>query len=134
MVSPDVTVGSVLQILQSTDHGSVLVQDENGTLVGIFTERDAIRHMAEGLKPDQPIRSLMTTQVATLNEQDTVETAVTRMARNGYRRLPVVGDSGKPSGLLNASHVLRYLVDHIPATIYNLPPEPNQPHQHREGA
>jgi hypothetical protein len=56
------------------------------------------------------------------------------MSKGGYRRLPIVDEAGKPTGILRVKGILRYLVEHFPAVVYNLPPEPHQTTQQREGA
>ena len=46
------------------------------------------------------------------------------MEEGGYRHLPVIGETGKPVGVLSVKRVVHYLVEHFPATIYNLRPCP----------
>jgi CBS domain-containing protein len=132
-VEPDATVRSVLELLKAERRGSVLVC-RSGILVGIFTERDALRLMAAGSELDMPVARVMTTAPISVSLRDPVETAITRMAEGGYRRLPVVDESGKPVGILSVGQILHYLVEHFPTYIYNLPPTPGQVTQQREGA
>lgn len=126
-------LGAVLKLLQETDDGCVLVQ-QNQRLVGIFTERDAVRLMMDGTDLSTPVESLMVSKVVTVQQDDTVQTALTRMSAGGYRRLPVVDTEQHPVGLLKVTDVLHYLVEHVPSTVYNLPPTPHHTTQEREGA
>ena len=57
------------------------------------------------------------------------------MEEGGYRHLPVVVDD-RPVGILSVKRIVHYLVEHFPATVYNLPPDAptlNHPPK-REGA
>jgi CBS domain-containing protein len=132
-VAPQATVREVLELLKEHQDGSVVVcRDEK--LVGIFTERDALRLMAAEKNLDVPLEQVMTSDVVTISNTDTVKTAITKMSKGGYRRLPVIDLDGRPVGMLKVSSILHYLVQHVPNSVYNLPPSPHQTTQHREGA
>ena len=76
----------------------------------------------------------MTPNPATVHEKETIGSAVRRMQQGGYRHLPVVDRAGQPIGMLSVKRIVRYLVEHFPATVYNQPPDPNVVQQDREGA
>lgn len=132
-LSPQATVREAFHRMREVNTGAVLVT-EQGKLVGIFTERDALRLMASKAELDVPLTEHMVTDPVTLTESDSVGTGITKMARGGYRRLPIVDAAGKPDGMLKTSGILHYLVQHFPTVIYNLPPTPHHTTQHREGA
>jgi len=75
----------------------------------------------------------MTGDPVTVNLRDPISVALKWMQQGGYRHLPVVVD-GKPVGILSIKRVVHYLVEHFPATVYNLPPHPHPIAQKREGA
>ncbi len=133
LVAPQTTVRRVFELLKNSDHGSVLVCQDS-QLVGIFTERDALRLMASGGPLDEPVERVMIKNVVTIQSTDTVKTAITRMSVGGYRRLPIMDAEGQPVGLLKVSQILHYLVEHIPKSVYNLPPKPSHTTPQREGA
>lgn len=126
-------VGQVLALLKDQRRGCVLVVDGE-QLMGIFTERDAVRMMAAGRPLDVPIHREMSTQPVTVTPSDSVESAIREMSEGGYRHLPVVDDDGRPTGVLSVANVLHYLVEHFPQYVYNLPPVPHHSLQQREGA
>jgi CBS domain-containing protein len=132
-VESKATIGEVFELLKAERTGVVMVCRE-GVIVGIFTERDALKLMASGCDFHAPIATVMTTRPMTVHARETVGSAINRMASGGYRRLPLVSDTGKPIGVVKVSGILRYLVEHFPRAIYNLPPEPNQPVKDRDGA
>jgi CBS domain-containing protein len=132
-VVPETSVREVLSLMKAQKTGSVIICQE-GELSGIFTERDALNLMAKDASLDQPISAVMVTKPSTLRSDDTVGTAVKKMSKGGYRRLPVVDAEGRPVSFIKVSGIVRYLIEHFPQTVYNLPPEPDQAMQTREGA
>lgn len=134
-IEADLPVRDALELLQSEQRGCCLVC-RGGVLVGIFTERDAIRLMAQGKQAnlDQPMEQLMTRSPVTIVELESVASAITTMSRRGFRQLPIVDDHGRPMGIVKVAGILRYLVEHFPQYVYNLPPTPHHVTQHREGA
>jgi CBS domain-containing protein len=129
----DDSVGSVLQLLRAQRTGAVLICD-GVKLVGIFTERDALKMMASGDDLEMPVRKVMSSQPATIAATATVGEAIRVMAQGGYRHLPIVDQGDKPTGVLAVHGIVRYLVDHFPETVYNLPPDPKAAPREREGA
>jgi CBS domain-containing protein len=132
-VESHTTVRAALVLMKEKNRGTVLVCFQ-GRLAGIFTERDALRCMAQSSDLDVPIQQVMSEAPTALAGSDTVGIAIAKMAEGGYRRLPIVDGAGRPTGILKVSGILHYLVEHFPKVIYNLPPTPDQTTQHREGA
>ena len=128
----DESVGNVMQLLRAQRTGAVLLCDEP-KLVGIFTERDALKQMASGADLSVPVRSIMTSDPATVATNATVASAIRMMAEGAYRHLPIVDQNGQPKGVLAVHGIVHYLVDHFPETVYNLPPDTKAARE-REGA
>ncbi len=128
------TAGDAVEAMREGSVGCLLIT-ERGLVVGIFTERDLLtRVLAPGKPLDTPIRQCMTANPVTVSPKDSVRTAVKRMQKGGYRHLPVVDEAGRPVGILSARRVVHYLVEHFPALVFNLPPEPNRYPETPEGA
>jgi CBS domain-containing protein len=132
-VEPSAGLRDVFELLRARNRGSVLVC-EDGKLVGIFTERDALRLMAAGDTLDRMIGEVMVRNPVQVRVGESVASAIHKMSVGGYRRLPVVDEADRPIGVLNVSGILNYFVEHFPTVIYNLPPEPHHAMQEREGA
>ncbi len=132
-LAPTASVADALRQMKERNRGAVLICHDQ-MVVGIFTERDALRMMAAGASFDVPLARSMTPNPVALHAGDTVGKAITMMAQGGYRRLPIVDDHGRPTGMINVQRVMHYLVEHFPTVIYNLPPAPHQSTQQREGA
>lgn len=103
-------------------------------LVGIFTERDALKQMSEGADFSRPVREVMSSPPAMIPATATVAEAIRSMSEGGYRHLPMVDPAGRPTGVVAVHGIVHYLVDHFPATVYNLPPNPKTATKEREGA
>lgn len=129
------TVADAVNVMRQERVGCVLVCDDEGKLIGIFTERDLLRRVLATGKPlSIAVSECMTPDPVALDPKDSIGAAVRRMAEGGYRHLPVIDADRRPVGILSVKKIMHYLVEHFPATIYNLPPDPNTvPHQ-REGA
>jgi CBS domain-containing protein len=136
-VSGEATVGEVVGLMKAQRGSCVLICNTGeceGQVDGIFTERDALRWMAEGRSPQENIRQAMTAKPAVLHAKDTVGAAIEMMAEGGYRHLPIVDEQGSPIGVTAVRGIVHYLVEHFPQTIYTLPPEPGKTYADREGA
>ncbi len=140
-VQPGASIREVLGLLKRQSAGSCLVCAPNSAaaegpvkLVGIFTERDALKLLAAGGDLDRPIETVMSRDPATARSSDTVASAIEKMSRGGYRRLPVVDAQGQPVGVIGVAGIVHFLVEHFPQTVYNLPPKPNPAMPEREGA
>ncbi len=130
---PTQTVREVLHRLKELRTGAALIC-RDGVLVGIFTERDGLKLLAEGADLDVPIEQVMISNPVTVSTETTVSEAIAKMSSGGYRRMPIVDGDGRPTGLVKVSGILHYLVQHFPNLVYTLPPQPHHATQEREGA
>ncbi len=133
-VSPAQPVADVVELMRKQLVGCVLVCD-GPKLIGLFTERDLLRRvLAPGRPLSTPVRECMTANPVTVKPKESVSAALKRMDEGGYRHLPVVDEAGKVVGVLSVKRIVHYLVEHFPATVYNLPPDPNNVPRSPEGA
>lgn len=132
-VEPETSVRDVFELFKERSKAAALIC-RGGRLIGIFTERDALRLMAEQADLHVPIEQVMVRNPVCLTLNETVGEAIAKMSNGGYRRLPIIDADGRPIGVQHVPHVLRYLVQLFPDMIYTLPPTPNQATKDREGA
>ncbi|OWK44513.1 cyclic nucleotide-binding/CBS domain-containing protein [Fimbriiglobus ruber] len=124
-VEVDRAVADAVAAMRQYRVGCLLVT-QGGKLVGIFTERDLLtRVLAASLPLTTPLRACMTPDPIAVGPKDPVRVAIERMQTGSYRHLPVVDGSNRPIGILSAKRVVRYIVEHFPATVYCLPPDPH---------
>ncbi len=90
---PQATVGSIVLRLHEERIGAMVVT-ERGRLVGMVSERDVIRGLAEhgAAILDKRVADLMTRPVHTCSRDDTVKHLMSEMTRKRIRHLPVVDD------------------------------------------
>jgi CBS domain-containing protein len=108
-VEPKTKLADVARKMRTGDSDSVAVMDE-GRLVGIITERDLVRAIADGVNPNQATAGvIMTPDPATVSADEDVSVVAVKMISLGIRHLPVVNDEGKPVGLVSARNLVAVL-------------------------
>jgi CBS domain-containing protein len=83
--------------------------------VGIVTDRDlAMRVVADGLDPaTTPVSRIVTYDPAVLTRTSGIETAVRLMRERGVRRLPIVTEDGKVTGVVTADDLVVLLTQEL---------------------
>jgi CBS domain-containing protein len=108
-VEPETKLADVARLMRTDDSDSVAVMSE-GRLVGIITERDLVRAIADGVDPRQARADLvMTADPATVDADEDVAVVAVKMMKLGVRHLPVVNKAGKPVGLVSARNLVAIL-------------------------
>jgi CBS domain-containing protein len=100
---PTATVMMAARHMHSHHVSAVLITEADGTLVGIFTERDAIsRVLAEGKDPlETTLAEVMTDNPDTVAPEDNTEQVVRRLRAAQCRHLPIVSDDAKALGMVS---------------------------------
>ena len=111
-VAPADTVLSVARVLTERGIGAALVRDAAGALLGIISERDIVRGMAnQGQGTTQlPAEKLMTRDLVTIGPQTSVAEAMETMTRRRIRHLPVLQD-GRLVGLVSIGDLVKLRID-----------------------
>ncbi len=119
-VGPDETVCAAIEKMAEKNVGSVLVMDR-ATLIGIFTERDYARNVVlKGRSsPQTLVRDIMSTQVACVAPDDTVENCMALMTERRLRHLPVVDDEAVV-GVISIGDLVKSIIDNQRFTIDQL--------------
>jgi CBS domain-containing protein len=110
VIRPGATVEEALKVMLGPGIGALLVVDEAGMLVGIFSERDLLTKLPDGAAPYRNLRvdQFMTPGPETVTADDTLAFALHKMDVGGYRHLPVVRN-GKPEGVISVRDMLRHI-------------------------
>ena len=103
---PETSVREAARAMADRNVGSAMVV-EDGKLVGIFTERDAlVRVLAAGLDPvTTELSAVMARKVLTISPDRPLVNALHRMRDNGFRHMPVV-ENGIPRGMISVRNAL----------------------------
>jgi len=93
-VTPTQSVTEVARVMVQGRVGSAMVID-GPWLLGIFTERDALRAAASGADlTTAAVKDWMTNDPVTVGPDTDTEEAAALMATHGFRHLPVVDGDG----------------------------------------
>ena len=119
-VSPDETVLEAIRRMAELGVGAMLVQ-ENGELVGIFSERDYMRRvMLKGLRSqDTAVREVMSSPVLTVSPDATVQEGLSIMIEKSVRHLPVTDGTGV-LGVVSIRDLVKSVIDDQQALIEQL--------------
>lgn len=110
------------------------ILDDRSRIVGIFTDRDVLKKVvANPAIWDEPVSSVMTTTPVTLPPTAATHEALKLMEEKHFRNVPVVNDRGIVLGNVTHFTVLKYLTDHFAEEVYNLPPDPQNYADQRDG-
>ena len=115
-VPPGTTVAAAVAVLTERMIGALVVTDENGALVGIVSERDIVRGLAEqgAAFLDCPIDSCMASPVETCAPGDSDREILALMTDRRFRHLPVVED-GRLIGIVSIGDVVKSRIDGVMA-------------------
>ncbi len=102
------TVRAAARRMSEQEVGTLVVTDGDGRPEGIVTDRDiVIRCVAEQLDPDKTrVFDVMTGDVVTIHEDASIEGALEIMADRQVRRLVVVNNAGRVSGIVSLDDLL----------------------------
>ena len=107
-VAPEDTLGETATKMVARGVGSVVVSDF-GRLIGILTERDMLRAMADRSHPSQArVREWMTTEPITATGSMEPSEAATIMLEHNFRHLPVL-EGGRAVGIVSIRDVAEWL-------------------------
>lgn len=95
--------------------GAVLVTDQNGSMVGILSERDIVRRMAEtpGQTLPQKVEDLMTREVVTCRQSDPLIGVLRTMTDGRFRHMPVVSDDAQLEGIVTIGDVVQFRLNEL---------------------
>ncbi|MDQ3492234.1 MAG: CBS domain-containing protein [Chloroflexota bacterium] len=134
MVSTGTSLAGAIAAMQANDGEPILITD-GGRLLGVLTERDVLlKILGREESLEASVDEVMTRDPQTLTADSTVGEALELMESGRYRTVPLVDESGAPTGLLRQQDIVEYVAEAFPQEILNLPPRPHQVMEEQEGA
>lgn len=113
-IAPETTVAGLLAVLAERNIGAVVVCGRRGTLDGIVSERDVVRHLhrrgAQLL--EQPVSDIMTAIVHTCGPADQVDRLRGTMTEYRIRHLPVLAE-GELIGIVSIGDVVKSAISEL---------------------
>ena len=102
IVAPTDTVSDALALIHKRAHGAVVVVNDVGQPIGIFTESDA-----SGLDRFTPVASAMHRDVVTVPDGDSVESLFQELHHQRLSVAPVIDDEGQLVGIVTPTGLVR---------------------------
>jgi CBS domain-containing protein len=107
-VEPTASIGEAAEKMVADGVGAVVVVEDFVRIVGICTERDILRAVAQRARAAEArVRQWMTEDVVTIEPETTIEDAAKLMFEHEFRHLPVVKD-GRPLGIVSLRELSRW--------------------------
>lgn len=94
--------------------GAIVIVDDQEKLVGIISERDLVRAVADNgaLVLSQPAGKVMTADVTTCEESNTIDELMGIMTKGRFRHIPVV-DNEKIVGIISIGDVVKHHIAEV---------------------
>ncbi|GLK67936.1 CBS domain-containing protein [Hansschlegelia plantiphila] len=114
--APSATVTELVDVLARKSIGAVVIDDGEGGLAGIMTERDVVRALAaHGPSAlDRPVADFMTRDVVTAGFEETVDEIMDRMTNGKFRHVPIM-DGVRLAGMVSIGDVVKCRMELIEA-------------------
>ncbi len=125
-VESGTTVRETIVRMRAAGDGTALIT-RNSELIGIFTERDALRRVAgEPQTLDEPVDDVMTARPITVLPDTSAADALWLMDDHHFRNLPVIDRQGHIQGDMTYAAIIQYLATRYPVEVLNRPARPEQ--------
>lgn len=111
-VKTDAPIADAVKLLNQHRIGAVVVVSDNGSVAGILSERDVVRHLLDdpsGLVK-RPVSDIMTKEVITCPRGATVSDLMEQMTRFRIRHIPIVEDD-KLVGIVSIGDVVKRKIE-----------------------
>jgi CBS domain-containing protein len=107
-IDPASSIRELVALLSERNLGAVVVSGDGTSIAGIVSERDVLRHLVEGVNfLDQPVSSIMTTEVHTCTPEDSVQSLMSAMTDRRVRHIPVVDRRGALTGIVSIGDLVK---------------------------
>lgn len=107
-------LAAAVKLLAAKSIGVVVILGADYRIAGILSERDIVRVIAEHGPTvlSEPVGQVMTRDVKTCSEDDTIGDLMSRMTTGKFRHMPVVRQ-GKLIGIVSIGDVVKSRVEEI---------------------
>src|SRR5215472_17656908 len=120
-IEPTADLAAAAKLLSTHRIGVLVVLDAGGGLVGILSERDIVRTMADvGISVLQlPVAQVMTRNVFTCDVNDSISSVMDRMTKGRFRHMPVF-ENDRLAGMVSIGDLLKLHVETIREHLHQL--------------
>jgi CBS domain-containing protein len=108
-VDPTSSIGEAAEKMIEAGVGAVVVMEDLARIVGIVTERDLMRAVAQRARAAEArVRQWMTESVVTIEPETEIKDAAKMMFEKNFRHLPVVNKDGRLLGIASLRRLSQY--------------------------
>jgi CBS domain-containing protein len=109
------TLKQIAEVLAQRRIGAIVVVDGDKRVQGIISERDIIRALAKSGADAlaSPVSAVMTRNVISCSESDTLDQLMAAMTAGRFRHLPVTTKDGKLAGIVSIGDVVKYHISEV---------------------
>jgi CBS domain-containing protein len=113
-IEPNADLAAAAQLLSTHRVGALVIRGAGGRIAGILSERDVVRALAEHGTNALSIQvaKVMTRNVTTCGEDDTIASLMEKMTAGKFRHMPVV-NGNELVGLVSIGDVVKQRVGEI---------------------
>ncbi len=105
-------IADAVRLMSDKNVSGIFVVDENDKLVSIFTERDIVRCVFNGIATDENLENLIMRDITTFDPSTKISSASAVVARKKIRHLPVV-EGDKIIGMITYRDLVSYLLPEV---------------------
>jgi predicted transcriptional regulator len=111
----DISLAEAAGKLKDVNVGFLALVDDEGKLVGVFTEGDIFTKIACKIEDmsREKVKDYMTSSVTTLRADDPITHALHLMSIHQFRHIPLVDEEGKPEGVISFRSVVHYIEENF---------------------
>ena len=111
-VTTHAPISDAVHILNKHRIGAVVVLADNGTVAGILSERDIVRHLADDPARllSRAVREIMTTTVITCGRDTSISQLMEQMTQHRIRHIPIV-ENGELIGIVSIGDVVKRKIE-----------------------
>jgi CBS domain-containing protein len=108
-IEPTATLDTAIKTLAAHRIGALLVFGPDRRVIGILSERDVVRALAEQGADvlSKPLSQVMTRKVVTSGQTETVGTIMERMTTGKFRHVPVI-EQDQVVGIISIGDVVKH--------------------------
>lgn len=108
-LAPDDSVGQAAHLMAEKRISSIVIQETDGTLAGIITERNMLHAMRSECSPETMLSAVMSSPVVTVSSNMSCLEAYQVCLRAGIRHLVIVDEKECVQGVVSETDFRRYI-------------------------
>lgn len=111
---PEATLSEIISKLAQKKIGAIVIVGDNGSVVGIVSERDVIRRLGERGEAalNEAVSESMTSSVVSCHESSTLEEMMELMTQGRFRHVPVI-EEGALVGIVSIGDIVKHHVAEV---------------------